>query len=78
MATDTRTELQDFQAFLARQLANEGPPPSPEECVSLWRERCEVLAAVREGLAEAEAGLGRPYEEVIDELKSLHAPATRR
>lgn len=68
MATDTRSELQDFQTFLARQLAKEGPVPSPEECISLWREHCEVLAAVRQGLGEAEAGLGRPYREVIDEL----------
>lgn len=68
MATDTPCELQDFREFLSSQLAKEGPVPSPEECVGLWRERCEVLAAVRQGHAEAEAGLGRPYREVIDEL----------
>jgi len=77
MATDARADLQDFQAFLALQLAKDGAPPSPEECVGLWRERSEVLAAVREGLAEVEAGLGRPYEEVLDELMSRHAAARR-
>lgn len=78
MATDSRSELQDFQVFLARQLAKEGPVPSPEECVGLWRERCEVLAAVRQAHAEVEAGLGRPYEELIDELRSLDRAANAR
>jgi hypothetical protein len=68
MATDTRSELQDFQKFVASQLTNEGPVPSPDECVELWREQREDLAAIRQGLAEADAGLGRPYREVIDEL----------
>lgn len=70
MATDTRNELQDFQAFLAVQLAKEGSPPSPEECVELWREHKDSLAQILQGLAEAEAGLGRPYREVIDELRA--------
>lgn len=78
MATDTRSELQDFQAFLVRQLAKEGPMPSPEECVALWRERCEVLAAVREGLEDVAAGRVRPYEEVIEELRALHRSAPAR
>jgi len=68
MATDRRSELQDFQKFLASHLAKEGPVPSLDECFESWREHREVLAAIREGLAESEAGLGRPYREVIDEL----------
>ena len=45
---------------------------------ALWRERCEVLAAVREGLEDAAAGRVRPYEEVIEELRALHRSAPAR
>lgn len=76
MTTDTRSELQDFQKFVAVQLAKEGPVPSLDECLELWREQREVLAAIRQGLAEAEAGLGRPYREVIDELLARHRAAS--
>jgi predicted transcriptional regulator len=68
MATDTRSELQDFQKFLANQLAKEGPVPSLEACTQLWRERSEVLAAVHEGLADVEAGRTQPLDDFLDEL----------
>ena len=72
MFPQPRSALQDFHAFIGRELAKDGPVPSPEECVLLWRERCEVLAAVREGLADVEAGRTRPMEELLAELESMH------
>lgn len=76
MATDTRTELSDFHVFVGRQLAKEGPAPSPEACIQLWRERREVLSAVREGLADVEAGRTQPLDDFLDELHSWqHADA---
>jgi hypothetical protein len=70
MTGDRRTELQRFQAFVVRQLESEGAVPTPEECLQLWREHCEVIDSVREGLAEAEAGLGIPLDEFLLDLRS--------
>jgi predicted transcriptional regulator len=70
MATDTRSELQDFQSFISRQLDNAGPAPSPEACLQLWRERFEVLEAVEEGMADAAAGRTQSLEEFLEELHS--------
>lgn len=68
MTTDTRTELNDFHLFVGRLLATKGPAPSPEACIQLWREQSEVLAAVREGLADVEAGRTQSLDEFLDEL----------
>ena len=70
MSADLRTELQEFREFLSRRLSEEGPVPSPEECLRLWRERCETLEAIEQGLAEAEAGLGVPYRQFLGEFRS--------
>lgn len=37
------------------------PIQSPEECAAFWTEPREAIEAIKEGLAEAEAGLGIPY-----------------
>jgi predicted transcriptional regulator len=76
MVTDTRSERQDFQKYLAIQLAKEGPVPSPEACAQLWRERSEGVAAVREGLADVDAGRTQPLDEFLNELHAWqHADA---
>lgn len=77
MATDTRSELHDFQAFVSRQLDQAGPAPSPEACVQLWRERCDVLQAVQEGLADAAEGRTQPLEAFLEELHSWQETAAR-
>lgn len=38
MATETRSELPDDDAFISRQLGKAGPLPNPEQSLSLWRE----------------------------------------
>ena len=46
---------------------------SPELAVAIWRELEETLAAIREGLADVEAGRTFPAEDVIRELRAeLH------
>lgn len=65
MATDTATELKEFRDFLDAQLGLGETPPTPEECLSLWRERQEANAAIREALDEMRAGKGIPLDEFI-------------
>lgn len=65
-----RSELERFHAFVGRQLESADPPRTLAECLALWQEHCEVLDAIREGLAEAEAGLGRPLDEFLAEMQS--------
>ena len=70
MSTDLRTELHEFREFLSERLSEEGAVPSPEECLRLWRERCETLEAIEQGLKEGEAGLGVPYREFLEDFRS--------
>lgn len=45
---------------------------SPEEALPRWREHLVTLAAIREGLADIDAGRTRPVEELIQELKTRY------
>lgn len=47
---------------------------SPEEALARWREQEETIAAIREGLADVEAGRVRPVEDVIRELRAATKP----
>ena len=63
--------LASFHQFVGRQLVSEGAAQmSPELALALWREREETLAAIREGLADVEAGRTYPAEEVLRELRA--------
>jgi predicted transcriptional regulator len=63
--------LESFHEFVARQLASgTAAQMSPEQALARWREREESLAAIREGLADVEAGRTRPAEEVLRELRA--------
>jgi hypothetical protein len=76
MATDTKSELESFHEFIASQLKNGEPRPTPEECLRLWRaqqqERIETIAAVREGLDDVRAGRTRPLEKFDAEFRKKH------
>lgn len=65
-----RSELERFHIFVGRQLEAADPPRTLAECLSLWQEHCEVLEAIREGLADAEAGRGRTLNEFLAEMES--------
>jgi predicted transcriptional regulator len=63
--------LESFHQFVGQQLASEiAEPMSPEQALALWRERQDALAAIREGLADVDAGRTRPVEEVMREFRA--------
>lgn len=69
MSTATKDELRSFHEFVGRQLDNGGAHLTPEEVLSLWRERVATIESVRRGLVDIEAGRTRPADEVLDELR---------
>ena len=69
MNASTTSEAEAFYAYLGHELANGGKSRSPEQLLALWREREETIAAVQEGLADAEAGRMRPLRELLDEAR---------
>jgi hypothetical protein len=80
MSTDFNQELQSFQEFIVQQLSS-GEPISPEEALDAWRTQHpspeqyqEDVAAIREALADMEAGdTGRPFDEFDREFRKRHS-----
>jgi predicted transcriptional regulator len=76
MSTQHRTDAEAFQLFLAEQVAGGAKDRSPEDLVRHWREReresVDAIRAVREGLADVEAGRVFPFAEVNDEIRRQH------
>jgi len=71
MPSPQTSTLESFHQFVGQQLAaTTAEPMSPEQALALWRERQESLAAIREGLADVEAGRTRPAEDVLRELRA--------
>jgi hypothetical protein len=73
MATDPHSELFQFHQFVGEQLGS-GRDLTPEETLDLWRAEHpgddDTIAAVQEALDDLAAGdRGRPYEEVLAELR---------
>ncbi len=85
MSTDRREDLKAFQAFVNAQLANGGAMLTPAEVLELWEvqdhtddEREETLAAIREGLRDADEGRVRPFEEFDREFRRKHGLTPER
>jgi hypothetical protein len=74
MESGTLSEVAAFRDFLTHCIEAGNVQVSVEECLEEWRRlrepTRESLAAVREDLAEAEAGLGQPYRQFLDELRA--------
>jgi predicted transcriptional regulator len=71
MLSPPTSTLDSFHQFVGQQLAPAtAEPMSPEQVLALWRQRQDDLAAIREGLADVEAGRTRPAEDVIHELRA--------
>jgi hypothetical protein len=68
--TVTKDELDRFGRFAADELKR-GSAISLEELVVLWRtrQREDVNDAIRQGLDEADAGLGRPLDDFMSEFR---------
>ena len=61
------TTLASFHQFIGQQLASESAAQiSPELALAMWRERQDAVAAIREGLADVDAGLAT----LQDDLRS--------
>lgn len=70
MSTDAVNDVEAFYRYLGEQLHLGLSSQSPEELLDDWRNRREydeTLAAVREGVADVEAGRTRPLRELLDE-----------
>lgn len=68
----TQDQLDDFHRFASDKLANGGADLSWDELFILWQseyERDEVDAAIREGLADVEAGRVQPANEAMEEIR---------
>jgi predicted transcriptional regulator len=74
----TSDQLDDFHHFAQVRLRTE-PAESLEELVDLWRlehptgeEQADTHEAIRQGLADIEAGRYRPVEVVMQEIRSKY------
>lgn len=78
MQNGTLSEVEAFRDFLNERIRAGEVDESVEECVQQWRQlrqpTDDSISAVREGLAEAKAGLRRPFREVLEELRLDEAP----
>jgi hypothetical protein len=75
----TRKELEGFHHFASERVGN-GGAESLEDLVSQWRashDYHETVAEVRGCMADMEAGIGRPLEEVDAEIRAKHGFAPR-
>jgi hypothetical protein len=79
MATERANDLRAFREFLDAKLSNGLSSLTPAECLDLWEyenqtdeEREETFEAIREGLADVEAGRVRPFEEFDREFRATH------
>jgi hypothetical protein len=71
MAT-TREELESFQRFASQRLAGAGSEPSLDELLLEWaddRDRLQIKAAIRRGLADIEAGRHQPADVVMEKIR---------
>lgn len=69
MPVELKNELEAFLGFAAERLRQGDSRISPEEMLSQWRERMETVVAVREGIADFEAGRSRPADDVLREIR---------
>jgi hypothetical protein len=73
MSAIPSSPLAEFHQFVGSQLLlEEGPLITPEAVLARWREQQETLAAIREGLADIEAGRTVSLEDFDSEFRQRH------
>lgn len=73
MTTSRTSQLAEFHRFVGKILDTESAEMiSPEDVLSRWRQHQETLAAIREGLADIEAGRMTPLEDFDREFRQRH------
>jgi len=73
MNTEPLTDAEAFYYFLGERLSGDEDRQSLDQLLATWREQREykqTVAAVQEGVRDAEAGRMRPLRELLDELPS--------
>lgn len=81
MSTDSQshapmqTDLEAFHSFVGQSIRQGNKEAQPEAVLRKWRadrEFEETCADIRQGIADMEAGLGIPAEEVFAKLRQKH------
>jgi predicted transcriptional regulator len=73
----TQNELDNFHRFATQRLTSGQADLTIDDLVTEWdssRNRDEISAAIREGLADIDAGRTRPAHEVAEELRRKYSP----
>jgi predicted transcriptional regulator len=71
----TQAELDDFHKFASKRIEAVPSEMTFDDLVMEWeslRDRAEINAAIREGLADVEAGRHRPARDAMEELRQKH------
>ena len=71
----TQEELDRFHRFASEKLGNGGGDLSWDELFIQWESICDqddVNAAIKQGLADVDAGRHRPASEVMEDLQRKH------
>jgi len=73
MDANETSVLESFHRFIGEQLrSDDAAQMSPEQALALWRERQETVQAIREGLADVEAGRTKPLDEFLADFQARH------
>jgi predicted transcriptional regulator len=79
MATERSNDLRAFKSFVDEKLSSEGDSLTLDEALTRWEyenrtdeERDVTLHAIRQGLADVEAGRVRPFDEFDHEFRQMH------
>lgn len=71
MAT-TREELESFHKYAAGRLSDHSSEPSLDDLLMEWadcRDRAMINDAIRNGLADIDAGRHKPADQVMEEIR---------
>ena len=79
MAIERSNDLRAFRGFIDEQLASDGSELALDETLARWEyqnqneaERADTLRAIRQGLADIEAGRVQPLEDFDLEFRRKH------
>jgi hypothetical protein len=78
MSTSMPSDSEAFYDYLGQSLNHGGRETPPEELMRKWRAEREFEEAcedIRQGMADIQAGLGVPLQEVADAIRRKHGLA---
>ena len=76
MNSPSQSTLESFHQFITEKLQSDvDAQMSPEQALALWRERQETIGAIREGLADVEAGRTKPLEQFLRDFEAARGIA---